>query len=500
VLAASILRFIDLFEYPLTLDELTYVYWGKIYVSNWENRLFDLDHWLGNYEHPPIGKYLIGLSIVSLSPIGISEIAAARLIMALLSVATCVLIFFLGRELYDWRTGLVAALMLTFDPIHLGQSRYALLDVPMLFFMVASAFFFIKGIKLRDWQSTINLALSGIAFGLAFGTKYIAFTLPIAFFGVLVSSFILKRKTSRGLSFPNFRLLGYLCWGVFAIVVFVSLWPYLWSDPIGNLSSSFEFQAVRAMRKQKIFFLGRPYHQVPWFFPLAILLGSITPFELVAVLLGCWLVLRFVFRRQWRESDLLAPLWFLATLIFLCLWPVKLAHWIVILSPPLALLAGVGIANLLNYKFLKRVLFIGLLLLLVVPHALSATAACPYYDLYFSPLVGGSQNAVNLYPVGGSIGLKEAAQYLAAHSTNGTKVAVRGYPVLLQYYEPGLVFARAPSSYQKLKDMGFAYIVFQIDFIQEDPEHPIWLAFKDLPPDYVVVIQGIPLVYIYRIT
>ena len=191
VLAASILRFIDLFEYPLTLDELTYVYWGKIYVSNWENRLFDLDHWLGNYEHPPIGKYLIGLSIVGLSPIGISELAAARLIMALLSVSTCVLIFFIGRELYDWRTGLVAALMLAFDPIHLGQSRYALLDVPMLFFMVASAFLFIRGIKLHNWHSTINLALSGIAFGLAFGTKYIAFTLPLAFFGVLVLSFFL---------------------------------------------------------------------------------------------------------------------------------------------------------------------------------------------------------------------------------------------------------------------------------------------------------------------
>ncbi|MEM3088799.1 MAG: glycosyltransferase family 39 protein, partial [Candidatus Bathyarchaeia archaeon] len=229
LLAASALRFIGLFEYPLALDELTYIYWGKVYVSNWENRLFDLDHWLGNYEHPPIGKYLIGLSIVGLSPLGISEIAAARLIMALLSVATCVLIFFLGCELYDWRTGLVAALMLAFDPIHLGQSRYALLDVPMLFFMVASAFFFIKGIKLHDWQSTINLALSGIAFGLAFGTKYIAFTLPLAFFGVLVLSLFLKRRTNRGLSFPGFRLLGYLCWIGFAIVIFVSLWPYLWS-------------------------------------------------------------------------------------------------------------------------------------------------------------------------------------------------------------------------------------------------------------------------------
>jgi len=113
---------------------------------------------------------------------------------------------------------------------------------------------------------------------------------------------------------------------------------------------------------------------------------------------------------------------------------------------------------------------VGLVLLLIVPHTFSVTAICPYYDLYFSPLVGGPQNAVNLYPVGGSIGLKEAAQYLAAHCTNGTAVAVRGYPVLLQYYEPGLIFARAPSSYQKLKDMGFAYIVFQIDFIQEDSE------------------------------
>jgi len=499
VFAASALRFIGLFEYPLALDELTYVYWGKVYVSNWENRLFDLDLWVGNYEHPPIGKYLIGLSIVGLSPFGISEIAAARLIMALLSVATCVLIFFIGRELYDWRTGLVAALMLAFDPIHLGQSRYALLDVPMLFFMVASTFFFIRGTKLHDWQSTINLALSGITFGLAFGTKYIAFTLPIAFFGVLVSSFILKRKTNRELFFPKFRLLGYLCWVVFAIVIFVSLWPYLWSDPIGNLFSSYEFQAVRAIRKQKIFFLGRPYHQAPWFFAPAILLGSITPFELVAMLLGCWLVLHSIFRRKWRESDLLALFWFLAASIFLCFWPVKLAHWVVILSPPLSLLAGTGIANLFNHKFLKQVPIIGLVLLLVIPHTLSAIAACPYYDLYFSPLVGGPQNAVNLYPVGGSIGLKEAAQYLATHCTNGTAVAVRGYPSLLQYYEPGLIFARAPSSYQKLKDMGFAYIVFQIDFIQEDPEHPVWLAFKDLPPDYVVVIQGIPLVYIFRV-
>jgi len=167
----------------------------------------DLNHELWKnflaYDHPPVGKYVLGLSLfvsgygdrieelwnmnpwsfrrdynwnVSQGALPPKDILyVGRLTMAILGGLTCIFIYWVGRTIFSIRVGIIAALLLAYNPLMVLCSKRAMLDSPLLFFMVINImliiFFyrsFLKGKRLRTFSFA---ALIGINIAFAAGTK-----------------------------------------------------------------------------------------------------------------------------------------------------------------------------------------------------------------------------------------------------------------------------------------------------------------------------------------
>jgi len=96
-------------------------------------------------------------------------ILLGRLITVAFSLGTVFLLFRLGRKMFNLRTGLLAALFLTFSLEHVKISHDMLPDVAMIFFLLPS-FLFIWYVYTRG--RVIDYLLAGLFAGLAFTTKY----------------------------------------------------------------------------------------------------------------------------------------------------------------------------------------------------------------------------------------------------------------------------------------------------------------------------------------
>ena len=116
--------------------------------------------------HPPLGKWLIGIGI---KVFGNNEFGW-RISAAIIGTLSVVLIYLITKELFKsvFLSNVAAALM-ALDGLALVMSRFALLDIFLMFFILLAFYFLIKN----------DLWLSGVAIGLAAATKWSAiFILP----------------------------------------------------------------------------------------------------------------------------------------------------------------------------------------------------------------------------------------------------------------------------------------------------------------------------------
>ncbi|MDA8237784.1 MAG: sugar ABC transporter permease [Chloroflexi bacterium] len=132
-----------------------------------------------------------------------------------------------------------------------------------------------------------------------------------------------------------------LGWGVLVGLAFLAGDPYLWPDPVGRLVASITFHGGYAT-SEAVAQTGWPAWQ-----PIVWLFGSV-PFHEPGtfVVAADLLVTAFAIvglRRLWQRQRVFA-LWLLLSLAFLLAWPTKWPQYIVMISAPLALAAGFGIA------------------------------------------------------------------------------------------------------------------------------------------------------------
>jgi dolichyl-phosphate-mannose-protein mannosyltransferase len=86
--------------------------------------------------HPPIGKWVIGLGMLAL---GGDSAWGWRISVALLGALSVLMLARIGRRLFrSTGIGLVAALLLAVDGLHLVMSRTSLLDLVLMFFALAA--------------------------------------------------------------------------------------------------------------------------------------------------------------------------------------------------------------------------------------------------------------------------------------------------------------------------------------------------------------------------
>jgi 4-amino-4-deoxy-L-arabinose transferase-like glycosyltransferase len=174
VLMAAILRLVNLGEYPqrFNQDEMAQGYdaWS-IWRTGRDQHGTPFPIQFRNYNDyiPPVGNYITAPFVGLL---GMDE-TTTRLPVALFGIATVALVGLLGRLWFGELAGLLAALLLTFEPWHLNYSRIAFPAGFVPFFTAAALYTYTRGIMLlsgdeanRQRRSLYWLGASALSFAL----------------------------------------------------------------------------------------------------------------------------------------------------------------------------------------------------------------------------------------------------------------------------------------------------------------------------------------------
>jgi dolichyl-phosphate-mannose--protein O-mannosyl transferase len=130
--------------------------------------------------HPPLGKWLIALSVFIFRDTSFSW----RFSSALVGVASVLLIYLIAKELFPSRfIAIGAAFLLAIDGLAIVMSRTALLDNFLTFFILLSFYFLLKN----------KLILMGVSLGLAIAVKWSGGYYLVFFLGYLLITFISRR-------------------------------------------------------------------------------------------------------------------------------------------------------------------------------------------------------------------------------------------------------------------------------------------------------------------
>lgn len=136
---------------------------------------------LVNPEVPPIGKYLIGLSILFFNN--------EHIIILVSAITSLIMLFLIGRQIFS--SSLIALLpsfFLSLEPIFKNQLTYTpLLDIIHLVFLLFSFYFFNCAFKKKK-NVFVFFLLTSLFFGFFISTKFFGLGIPVflAFIAVLV--------------------------------------------------------------------------------------------------------------------------------------------------------------------------------------------------------------------------------------------------------------------------------------------------------------------------
>ncbi len=293
-----------------------------------------------NFEHPPLAKYLFGLAeLVAGHP----SVVAARIVAALCTLATAIVLgFWLGRVAGRW-TGLGAAAMVAVLPMSVPGlpfrfGRYAYLDPVAELFAVASVVLAWEWFQRHGRAGWWFATATGAGVGLAAASKETGFLGAV---GPVLAGLIISAYQRRA-------LIARLCQGGVAIavcgVVFATSFVGL-ANPVDGARFIVRLQRAHAAAGHQVRFAGRVSDHPPgwaflWFAQHGI--GTVvTVFCLVCVAAAIWL------RRDrlvlWCVAALTGPLIF-----HMAVADVILGFYWVMWMPAFLALVALGAAELVT--------------------------------------------------------------------------------------------------------------------------------------------------------
>jgi 4-amino-4-deoxy-L-arabinose transferase-like glycosyltransferase len=192
-------------------DEALYAYWG-LQIASGADPMLDEEP----VDKPPLYPYTLSLSFLLSAPRdNAGRESAARLPSLLASMVSLILVYALGRRLFDTRTGLLAALLLALSPFDILFASTAFTD-PLMVALVLGALVAAAGEQ---------PGLAGILVGLAVATKQQGlFFLPLI---VAVGLLAPAQTGSKRDVLPTNRLPGWLRIALAFILILVGV---LWWD------------------------------------------------------------------------------------------------------------------------------------------------------------------------------------------------------------------------------------------------------------------------------
>jgi hypothetical protein len=241
VAAALFFAFWRLTDFPATwFDEGSHLHVPKTLVE--QGVYADVSSEGYRYYGPTLG---VGPTVMvpiaaSFSLFGVG-LLQARLVMVGYLFAALMLFFLLARQLAEWRTALVATLLMAFAPAlaFFETGRQVLGEVPALAFLCAGLLlWFARWERARTWE----LLLAGALMGLSAVTKYqFLLVLAPALLGAWLLNLLLRKRPQRLFLLPGIATAA--TFGLWQLIFLTTMGP---STFAGNLASLREVTAGAA--------------------------------------------------------------------------------------------------------------------------------------------------------------------------------------------------------------------------------------------------------------
>ena len=444
--------------------------------------------------HPPVYKQ--GMAVTEqVFGDALGPVSGYRLFSASLFALLAGLLAWTVSGVVGIPAGIGAALSLALMPRLAGHAHFATTDMPLTFFwtlaVLAFAGFLRKG-------GGVRLSLAAIALGLAMGTKFTGWLLPVP----LLIWAILERRW-----WPWIVTLGV---GLLVTWLFV---PTAWHDPHGAL---FRLVEESLTRDESIpiatAYFGRIYdYVVPWHQAIVMMLITVPVGILSLALIGTADIGRS--RTLLRPSDPRAALARLSLLqigFFLALMalPSSPNHDGVRLFLPafpfVAILAGLALGRFeeaLHARFEPRAALLGMLLLMSVyllPAFRQERAIAPYWISYYNELIGGMRGA-------SATGMEVTYWYDAFTPdfiSEIERVLPEGATVMAwptaKYFEELQGLGRLREDLRFVSDPSASYLLMMARQATLPP--PLVEVYRTVRPIVAVEVQGVELAGLYELS
>jgi len=175
-----------------------------------------------------------------------------RLSVAIYGTLFVVLIYFLAKEMFNARVGLLSASLMALCPWAIIFSRYQVPSISSVFWSTLAIYLVYKGSKLKQQKKTILIGLGSLAFGLSLNTMVVLRVfVPLISLGLLA----LAIKNVRALICMKTILKGGSYFGLFLLGAFPVILDYVAypSSPVITLSKDYSIFS----HASTIFDLGR---------------------------------------------------------------------------------------------------------------------------------------------------------------------------------------------------------------------------------------------------
>lgn len=225
-----------------------------------------------------------------------------RLTTIWLTLLLAALVFHWGCQLKGVTAGLLAFILLLFDPNVLAHGQLITSDLPLTFFLTVTMYGYWRWVGRRGWLSDSNLPypsrlipllLAGIALGAAAATKFNA-ALLLPTLAILGIGLAVRRRSAQ-------PLLALLLMGIIAWLTVWGVYRFAWYPlPGGAFWDDLTWQFTYLSRPHGAYLLGQ---SDPWgwwyYFPIAFLVK--TPLPILLLLL--WACGRWARLKGWRKGD-----------------------------------------------------------------------------------------------------------------------------------------------------------------------------------------------------
>jgi hypothetical protein len=322
--------------------------------------------------------------MIKLLDSSLSVITARHFVYFATFLTSVLMLYLLSRRWMGKWAAFGAALLFASQPLIWGHSFMNPKDLPFMVFFLASIYFGLQMLDASPKSKWKWLIPAGIILGLTISIRVIG---PLAGLLVLVYAIV---------KFPRKILTTISYYSLIAGITTYLTWPYLWKSPIINF-----FNGIKVMadfpETDLVLFMGRlyPANQLPRrFFPTVLGLQLTEP-ALILITIGFAVSLWLFIKGKSREPILLFGGWFLAPALWIILSHSVLydnARQLLFLWPPLFMLAGMGIDQLMCVVKLP-ILKAALLIVVAVPGVYACIQLHPYEYIYYNSLIGGVSGA-----------------------------------------------------------------------------------------------------------